>query len=84
MHRAVINNLISKTKELKISIPRNNNEDECLKYCYVGTCNAECHMKKNHTPVKMNSDRYKRLLAFREKALEIYNKSKQPNDQNCA
>ena len=82
MHKKVINECVFRMAELNIKPPKNNGEDECLKFSFLGTCTTKCKRNKNHIPVQMGSQRHKNLLEFRKAALKAYNDNKKEGDQN--
>ena len=61
--------IIKQGKESGIELPKNEEgKHECLTYCLVGECNSKCFRRKQHIPVKQNSNRFKQLLEFKKKA----------------
>ena len=65
-----------------VSIPKNNNEEECLRWCYLGYCNSNCLRKGNHVPVKNGSTRCKKLVDFKKKAISHGNNANNNNNNN--
>ena len=58
------------------TVPKNNGQGECLRYCFKGSCDKNCNRSTNHIPVAPGSNRHKSLLEFRNTVKDWYNKNK--------